>query len=282
MKRLVIIVAALVIALVIALVARPFHAPTSTAEQALNIAPRPLSNAQQAAFLPLVCAKATGPSGIYAHQCASLPGYPSTDYGGAGLGLGISLQNVIFGHLSNADADEAYVTYAGNFEPHADNYGGGILFTKDAGTWKLKAWYPGGQANSCVLLTPKGRAHFICVNEWEGQGEVDTSLTLTTLPPRQGDRPALLKAKDLRDTMNPNANCQGVLPGQNILLSIKALEPSADGAKATIAYVSAATAQSACAASQFANAKPIIGTLDLHWHDGHIAITPKLDFAPVS
>lgn len=282
MKRLVIIVAALVIALIIALVARPGHTPTPGTEQALNLAPRPLSNAQQAAFLPLVCAKATGPSGLYAHQCASLPGYPAADYGGAGLGLGISLQNVILGHLTSAEADEAYVTYAGSFEPHANNYGGGILLTKEAGKWTLKAWYPGGQASTCVLLTPTGRAHFVCMNGWEGQGEVDTSLTLTTLPPPSGDRPALLRAKDLRDTMNPNANCQGVLPGQTILLSIKALAPAADGAKATIAYISAATAHNACATSQLANAKPTIGTLDLHWHDGHIDITPKLDFAPAS
>lgn len=281
MKRLVILIAALVIAGFAVLMVRSGQSPAPSTQQAFNHAPRPLSSAEQSAFLPLVCARATGPDKVYAHQCAALMGYPSADYGGAGLGVGITLQTVIYGHLTSATADEAYVTYTGNFEPHATNYGGGILFVKDADSWKLKAWHPGGQANECVLLTPSGQAHFVCLTQWAGQGETDANLGVTTLPPPQGDRPALLRAKDLRDTLNPNANCQGVQPGQAILLSIKDLTPAPDGAKASVSYVNAATAQSSCAASRFATAQPTPGTIYLHWAHGHIDITPKLDFAPV-
>ena len=280
MRRWVILIAVLIIAGIAGLTLRSSHPPA--AEQALNQAPRALNSAEQAVFLPLVCTKATGPQGIYAHQCTTLTGYPSADYGGAGLGVAISLQSVIYGHLTSASADEAYVTYMGNFEPHANNYGGGILFVKDAGGWKLKSWHPGGQANACVLLTPTGRAHFVCLTQWQGQGETDANLTLTTLPPPQGDRPALLRAKDLRDTMNPNGNCQEVQPGQAVLLAIKDLMPSNGGAKATISYVNAKTTQSACATSQFAKAPPMLGSIYLHWRNGEIDITPKLDFAPAS
>lgn len=256
--------------------------PKPAQEQSLNLAPRSLTKAEQSLFVNLVCAQASGPGSGYAYQCQSLPGYPSSDYGGAGLGLGITLQNIIYGHLTSATANEAYVTYAGSFEPHATNFGGGILFTKSSTGWALKAWYPGGQAGDCVLLTPHGQAQFVCLNGWEGQGESDTNLALTTLPPPQGKHASLLSAHDLRETMTPNENCQGLSPGQNILLSITDLTPAAGGAVAKVNYISAATAQSACAASQLAGAAVTTSAITLHWQDGHMTITPSLNFAPSS
>lgn len=279
MKRLAALVSTLIIIFVIAFLVWSGRAPTgqtSASSQSLNLPPRPLTSTEQTAFLSLVCAKASGPGGGFAHQCESLPGYPSSDYGGAGLGLGITLQDVVFGHLTSATSDEAYVTYTGSFEPHAANYGGGILFIKDTDHWKLKAWYPGGQANGCVLLSPTGRARFVCLSSWEGQGEADSSLTLTTLPPAPGNHPTLLSARDLRDTLNPNANCQGLPPGQNIALAINNLVATPDGAEATISYVRAASAQTACAANQFANAPVSTATLALHWHDGRMKLSPAL------
>lgn len=281
MKRFAALVSTLIIICILGFLAWSGHSPTrqtSAQNQSLNLPPRPLTSAEQTAFLPLVCSKATGPGGGFAHQCESLPGYPSSDYGGAGLGLGITLQDIVFGHLTSATSDEAYVTYSGSFEPHASNYGGGILFIKDAGHWQLKAWYPGGQANECVLLTPAGRARFVCLSSWEGQGEADSSLTLTTLPPPQGSHHTLLSASDLRDTLTPNANCQGLQPGRDVLLEIDSLAPAPDGAEAKISYVSAMAAQTACTASQFPNAPVSTATLALRWHDGQIKITPALHF----
>lgn len=284
MKRLAALVSTLIIIGIIAFVAWSGHSPTqlSAKDQSLNLPPQPLTSAEQTAFLGLVCGKASGPGGGYAHQCESLPGYPSADYGGAGLGLGITLQTVSFGHFTSATADEAYVTYAGNFEPHATNYGGGIMFTRVDGHWRLQAWHPGGQASGCVLLTPTGRARFVCLSRWEGQGEADSNLTLTTLPPPQGNHTSLLRASDLRDTLNPNANCQTLSPGQNLLLAINTLVPAPGGATAKITYIAAKTAQTACATNRLASAPTSTATLALHWHDGQIKITPTLDFAPAS
>lgn len=252
--------------------------PNASQDQSLNLAPRALTSAEQTTFLSLTCGGATGAGGGYAHQCTSLTGYPSSDYGGAGLGLGITLQSVIYGHLTSASANEAYVTYAGSFEPHASNYGGGILFTKDASGWRLKKWQPGGQASSCVLLTPTGRARFVCLNSWEGQGEADSHLTLTTLPPPSGNAPTLLSARDLRDTMTPNANCQTWQPDKNILLSINTLMPTPKGAEAEISYVSAKMAQTACRAGQFANAPVTTAAITLKWQDDQLKIAPALNF----
>lgn len=282
MKRFAALVSALIIVGIVAVLiwsGRPSESGAPTPGQSPNLAPHALAPAAESDFLKLVCGQASGPGGGYAHQCQSLPGYPSADYGGAGLGLGITLQSVAYGHFTSATANEAYVTYAGNFEPHVNNYGGGILFTKETEGWKLKAWYPGGQANHCVLLTPTGRARFVCLDSWEGQGEADSSLALTTLPPPLGSHPTLISASDLRNTLNPNANCQTLQPGQAILLSIDSLFPAPDGAKAEISYVSATTAQSSCAASRLASAPLTHATLTLHWQDGHIHITPTMDFA---
>ncbi|SHE95636.1 hypothetical protein SAMN02746095_01669 [Acidocella aminolytica 101 = DSM 11237] len=255
---------------------KPVPAPQT---QAANHDPRALTDAEQTAFLPLVCSGASGPGGGYAHQCTSLPGYPSQDYGGAGLGLGITLKSVVMGHLTSADADEAYVTYAGSFEAHANNFGGGILFAGGPGHWKLKGWYPGGQAAHCVSLNPDGRAQFVCLSGWEGQGEEDSQLSVESLPPPAGEAPSILSARDLRDTLNPNANCQTLNAGQAVLLSIDSLRPAPGGAVAEISYVSAGAAKSACAAHDFAHAPVKKATLTLRWHDDSMKMSPALNFA---
>ena len=284
MKRLAALVSVLAIIGILAILLRSGHSPEQQGSapiacQSLNQPSHPVSSAEETGFLKLVCDQASGAGGGYAHQCASLPGYPSSDYGGAGLGLGITLKSVVYGHLTSATADEAYITYAGSFEPHASNYGGGILFTKTSDGWVLNSWHPGGQADHCVLLTPSGRAHFVCLTGWEGQGEADSDLALTTLPPPQGSHPTLLSARDLRGTMDPNANCKGRTSGQALLLSIDTLSPATGGAAARITYVSPTAAQAACATNQLANAPTSSATLSLQWEGGEIKTTPDMNFA---
>ena len=260
---------------------RPGGTAGQTAPQpAANHGPRALSGAEQAAFLPLVCGGASGPGGGFAHQCTTLPGYPSQDYGGAGLGLGITLQSVIYGHLTSADANDAYVTYAGSFESLATNLGGGILFAGGPGHWTLKGWYPGGQAGHCVSLNPDGRAKFLCLYSGEEQGEADSLLTVQNLPPPEGEKPALLRAADLRGTMNPNGNCQNRSGDEAVLLAISGLRPAPGGAQAEMAYVSGKDAQAACLAQSFATAPVKQAMLALRWNGRDVTLSPDLNFAP--
>lgn len=248
----------------------------------VNQNPHPLTDAEQTAFLPLVCAEATGAGGGFAHQCNALPGYPSQDYGGAGLGLGITLQSVIYGHFTSADEADAYVTYAGSFEPHVNNFGGGLLFTGGPGAWKLKAWHPGGQAGNCVSLNPTGTAKFVCLYEYDAQGEEDSLLSVTSLPPPSGQKSAILSASDLRGTVNSNGNCNNLPSGDAVLISIDHLSPAPGGATAGISYVSASDAKSACAAKNFANAPVKTATLKLKWNGSKLSISPDMSFAPAS
>ena len=245
-----------------------------------NHDPRALTGAEQAAFLPLVCGGASGPGGGFAQQCATLPGYPSQDYGGAGLGLGLTLQSVIYGHLTGADANDAYVTYTASFESLATNLGGGMLLSGGPGHWKLKAWYPGGQAGHCVSLNPTGRAKFLCLYGGQEQGEEDSLLTVQNLPPPSGEKPALLRAADLRGTVNPNGNCQNRSGDEAVLLAITSLRPAKDGASAEVSYVSADDARAACLAQSFAKAPVKKAALALRWNGNAMKLSPDFNFAP--
>ncbi len=248
---------------------------------AANQDARALTDAEQAAFLPLVCGGASAGSDDFAHDCTSLPGYPSSDYGGAGTGLGISLTSVITGHLSNATADEAYVSYQGSFEAHVDNFGGGILFGADGkGGWVLKKWMPGGAMDGCLSLNPQGRARFLCVAGSTGQGETDTVLMAESIPETQGTH--LLSASDLRQTMDANANCGlRTSAGQDVLLGIDGIARSGASYAVQIEYVPAAAAEAACKSKSFASAPVSKTSLTLVW-DGAAQIAPGFNFAPSS
>ncbi len=249
---------------------------------AANTDARGLTDAEQAALLPLVCGGVSAGSEGFAHNCTSLPGYLSADYGGAGTGLGITLTSVILGHLSNATADEAYVSYQGSFESHADNFGGGILFTADGkGGWTREKWVPGGVTDGCLSLNPRGRAKMLCLVGSSGQGETDTALTTLSLPDTRGE--TLLTGSDLRQTMDSNANC-GLRKSanQDVLLGIDNIARAGTGYAAQIDYVAAADAEIACKEQKFANAKVSKTTLTLTWDGNAMQIAPEFNFAPSS
>jgi hypothetical protein len=258
------------------------HNAAAPAQAAANQDARALTAAEQTAFLPLVCGGLSAGSDGYAHDCTSLPGYPSSDYGGAGTGLGITLTSVITGHLSNATDDQAYVSYQGSFESHADNFGGGILLRADGkGGWSLQKWVQGGVMDGCLSLNPQGRAQMLCLSGSTGQGETATVLMVVSIPNTSGTN--LLSASDLRQTMDPNANCGlRTSASQDVLLGIDAIARSGAGYAVQIEYVPAATAEDACKSKNFANAPVSKTTLTLDWDGSAAQITPGFNFAPSS
>lgn len=281
MKRLVVLLLLLIAIGVGAYKFWPRHGGESQPGVAVNFDPRGLTGDEQAAFLPLVCGGAGGGADGYAHSCQSLPGYPSQDYGGAGMGIGITLTDVIYGHLTGDDADEAYVSYQGSFEPHATNFGGGILFHKDGNGWALSRWYPGGAMEHCLSLNPQGRARFLCLYGYTGQGETDTSLFLASIPSGgQISLSPVLKASDLRQTLDPNANCGLRKADQAVLLGIDSLARGGSFATAQVEYVPADKADAACKAKSFANAATQKATLALSWDGSSVSISPDMHFAP--
>ena len=261
---------------------------TATAPAAAPVPdPRPLTQAEQDAFVPLVCGGSTPAAGQYQYHCITVPGYP--DLSIAGEGIGISLTAITYGGITTAGASQAYLSYQASFESHADNFGGGVLFKKSGVGWLPLSWVPGGQLDGCLSLGGAGAAKFICDGGSVGQGEADSSLNLVTITPPGPGTPAglrtthLLTASDLRQTDQPNLNCTlRKSPDQAVLLSIDSLNraPAPDFALAGITYVTAAAASAACAKNDFADAPTQTGTLHLQLAGQNIAVTPGLNFAP--
>jgi len=252
MKRLLLLLAVLAVVAAAAVALWP-HTPTAATGQN-NTDPRPLSATEQAAFLPLVCGGAGAGSGGYAHSCTSLPGYPSSDYGGAGTGLGITLTSVAYGNFTGGD--EAYVSYQGSFEPHATNFGGGLLFARNGTGWTLSGWQPGNSMDNCLVVNRQGTTPFLCARGSTGQGETDTLLGVWRANSASPVR-TLVTATDLRGTMNPNANCASVKPGQAVLVEIDGVSREGDALSAEADYIPGSLVQPLCAAHEFGAATPI-------------------------
>jgi hypothetical protein len=239
-----------------------------TTDGAANQDARALTGAEQAVFLPLVCGGASAGSGGYAHNCTSLPGYPSDDYGGAGTGLGITLTSIAYGNFTAPD--QAYVSYQGSFEPHVNNFGGGILFQRNVNGWALTAWHPGNSLDGCLALNPSGQTPFLCTGGSTGQGETDTVLGVTTVG---GGLTKILTAADLRETMDANANCGQRKPGQDVLLSIDSVARDGAAFEVLVQYVPAATADAACQAKSFGTVAVTKTALPVSWNGSAAQVT---------
>lgn len=243
---------------------------------ATNQDARALSGAEQAAFLPLVCGGASAGNSGFAHDCTSLPGYPTADYGGAGTGLGMTLTSVAYGNFTGPD--QAYVSYQGSFEPHVNNFGGGILFRKTANGWAVSAWHPGNAMDGCLVLNPSGATPLLCVGGSTGQGETDSEVGVATVG---GELTKILTAADLRETMNAEQNCTARKDGQDVLLSIDSVSRAGAGLVVNVQFVPANIADAACKAKKFASTPESKVALPVSW-DGSAAkvTTSPYKFAP--
>jgi hypothetical protein len=203
---------------------------------------RPLSPAERATFLGLVCRSHYTAQGVT--HCVDRIGYPFTSRPNDDL----SLIAILYGPLTRAGAREAYVTYLSDWEPHATNYGGGILFEAAAGGWKLVRWYPGGQMDSCLVLPRAGRERFLCWSEYGGMGVHFESVFLRHAPPSPADERIFGAADSRADSSNPL--CAHDVPrsaGENVM-SLSPLRRSSTGAfaEATATYATPDDLQAAC------------------------------------
>ena len=150
---------------------------------------RRLTAGERAQFERLLCDKPTMQGNDL--TCATLPGYP-----GDTTGATLSLDSIAYGSFSEAGADEAYLSYSSSVEPHANNFGGGVLLTRAGSSWRLVDWYPGGQMDDCLALTGGGKTRMLCLAGYTGQGEADNSIWVRELPFDHDI--AVLKAQDQR------------------------------------------------------------------------------------
>ena len=237
---------------------------------------RKLTADERAQFERLLCDKPTMQGTDL--TCGALRGYPGDP--GATAGATLSLDSIAYGSFSKAGADEAYLSYGSSVEPHANNFGGGVLFARAGSDWRLVNWYPGGQMDDCLALPGGGKTKMLCLAGYTGQGEDDSSIWLRELP--LDNDVAVVKAQDQRG-MGSDVAPDACSATAAVLLSIDALERSTDPAAFAVAPITYATAKDtaeACKHGKFADVKESKGEVKIVLEQGEAkAITP-MQFAP--
>ncbi|HXQ54101.1 MAG TPA: hypothetical protein VN802_23605 [Stellaceae bacterium] len=233
---------------------------------------RPLAGDEEAAFLPLLCQKPVAQKGGE-HACAGFVGYP----GGAQHGASLSLTAIAVGPFSAQNADEAYITYFSMVEPHANNFGGGVLLRRAKGAWRLVRWYPGGQMGDCIALPGDGPRRMLCRDGYTGMGEIDSSVWIKRLPFDHDQ--AVLKAQDQRGAGVPCPSGRG----QALLLSIDKLKRSDapdEVAVAEITYLAPQDFARACGRGDFSGVAETKGEVKFALRNGRVTAIAPLKFAP--
>jgi hypothetical protein len=209
----------------------------------------------------------------------------------AGDATTLSLDAIAYGAFTKAGTDQAYVTYTSDFEPHANNMGGGILFERQGRQWHLIRWIHGGQMDRCVALPPEIPQRMLCLTGYAGMGEVDSSVWVDRVASSKDDKLAsiaILKAQDDREADN-NADGSEVYecslrhsPHEAVLLSVDDLRRSTKPgifAVSKITYVTARDADAACRKKHFEDAKETTDAVFYRLVQGKIVAQSPATFA---
>jgi len=229
---------------------------------------RYLTKAEQTTFLPLVCQ-----NGAYepkaGSRCSKLIGYAK----GPGNVTDFSLNAIAYGSFTRAGADQAYLSYFTMAEPHAYNFGGGILFERLNATWKLIRWFPGGQMDRCVALPGGGTQKMLCLSGYVGGGEYSSGVSVQALP---GASDVVIRVEDTRnDTPSSSGTACGTLASyKESVVSIDTLKRSVQPgffAESVVTYVTPQEWYDGCKAQRLDNVKGEKATVRYALKNGHVA-----------
>jgi hypothetical protein len=242
---------------------------------------RPLTANEIETFIPLLCQNPV--KNEKEHHCDKVIGYPDF-YLVDNRENTLSLDAISYGAFTQAKADEAYLSYTASFEPHADNFGGGILFERVNDKWKLIRWYQGGQMNDCLAFFVNGQQNMLCLTGYMGQGRVDSFVSVFALKMNNSDFlraqiKSILEAEDGRGRGPGNDNCEiNRTKDEAILLSVAALQRSQIPdffAEAFVTYAKPEDIAKACEANNYESLKETKDTVRFILHNGEIeAVTP--------
>jgi len=226
----------------------------------------------------------SGLRGVTNFNCHRLIGYGDASPGS------IALSAIAYGPFTEPGADEAYISYLANREPHANENGGGMMLSRSGAQWRLVRWYPGRAMRNCLALPGNGQQRMLCLTSHEGQGEIDTSVWIERVGSKSAAGPqGVIKAQDDRGAVDPDeANTQSypcMLGGHShkaMLLRIDSLTRStavAELAQSRITYATAEDVGMACNSGHFENVRTKTGLVRYVMKDGHVIIRAPEEFS---
>ena len=200
--------------------------------------PRPITPSEKEIFYHLVCIDPQPTENGFDRGCGKVLGAPHNENlaGAAGDPIRIRFLYIAYGSFTTARADEAYITYTSSMEPEGQFLGGGILFRRDNGHWKLVKLIHGGQMSECVALPTPGREHMLCtVRQHYCCGTSSAFIKVITGIDidRFDDKNSLLRAYDSRREYEEGSGdgggyefCKAGAQGHTLLLSLRKVERS--------------------------------------------------------
>ncbi len=244
----------------------------------------PLSTRELATFLPGVCRHPLRAKKEF--SCEAFIGYGGDPAPPRGTTL--SLDAVAYASFTRPGEREAYLSYASDFEPHANNFGGGIVLRRSGEAWKVVAWFPGGQMKNCMAVPGIAPQRMLCLDGYEGMGEMDSSVWIKQVRPAGGDGhkdTGVLKAQDGREAENAKYYCgPAVRTHTAMLLSIDDLKRSTDEgafAVSNIIYAAAPDVARACQRGDLQSVVTRSAKVRYRWTGNRIAVQAPVAFAEV-
>jgi hypothetical protein len=241
---------------------------------------RTLTKAEQMTFLPLAC-----PNGVYepmaGTHCSKLNGYAKAPGTVADFGL----TSIAYGSFTKAGADQAYLSYFTMAEPHANNFGGGILFERSDSVWKLVRWYPGGQMDRCVALPGGGTQKMLCLSGYTAEGENSSAVAVQALP---GAPDVLIRVEDARNedaSSSSGTSCGTVASYKERVISIDSMKHSVQPgffAESVVTYVTPREWYDGCKARRLDNVKGEKATVRYALKNGHVTFQSPIPIEPPS
>jgi hypothetical protein len=204
------------------------------------------------------------------------------------MSASLSLDAIAYGGFTRGGADEAYVTYSSDAEPHANNFGGGILFRRARGAWHVVRWHPGQKMDDCVALPGVGPQRMLCLVGYAGMGEADSMVEIQHVDrsvhkvPSRDD--SILKAQDGSGTDNRAYYYEPAWHAHKaLLLSIDDLKRSNEPGILAVSkaiWLTPREVARICRTKKFDVAHETSGTIRYVMRNGRVTAIAPENFAP--
>ncbi|WP_257165844.1 hypothetical protein [Bradyrhizobium sp. SRS-191] len=134
------------------------------------------ADATDRALLSQFCA----PNAIAGSTCKQAKSYPSDDERGCNVTLQPQRQQ---GRFLATGHPLLLVSYGSDCEPHANNFGGTVVFEQVGDTYQFLGFQPGIDVDECVIAAKDGAQDvLVCLTGFMGQGIIESAVARVGFP----------------------------------------------------------------------------------------------------